>query len=198
MRVMGEVPPSHDAVRAYLDSAVAEAAERWVGRAADATAYADLVAAVLARREALSPLRHLPERPHAEPPPVRPAMLAPLPTGSSPRPRHTERRARPRWPLGGGAPVGSIADRADPATAPATLAAPASTLSLDVRGGATLTGPSGPATSSGPIGSGPIGLPTRPPGRHRTPPPEPLRAPDAINLNQNLSTVLDWLGRPES
>jgi hypothetical protein len=192
MRVMGEVPPSHDAVRAYLDSAVAEAAERWVGRAADATAYADLVAAVLARREALSTLRHLAERPHADPPPVRPAALAPLPSGSSARPRHTERRARPRWPLGGGAPVGSIADRADPALAPAA-ATPASGPSLDIRGGATLTGHSGSAAQSGPIG-----LPTRPPGRHRTPPPEPSGAPDAINLNQNLSTVLDWLGRPES
>src|SRR4051812_48143671 len=172
MRVMGEVPPSHDAVRAYLDSAVAEAAERWVGRAADATAYADLVAAVLARREALSPLRHLPERPHAEASSVRPAVLAPLPTGSTPRPRHTERRARRRWPLGGGAPVGSIAARADPTRAPVPPTAPAAALSVDVRRAA------------------PIGLPTRPPGRHCTPPPEAAGALDAIHLNHSLSIVL--------
>jgi hypothetical protein len=161
-----------------LDSAVAEAAERWVGRAADATAYADLVAAVLARRETLSPLRHALERLPADSSAVRPAVLAPLAASASAsaRPRHTERRARPRWPLGAGAPVGSIADRADPATAPARM-----------------TSHSSPATLLPPVG-----LPTRPPGRHRTPPPEPTGAPDAINLNQNLSTVLDWLGRPEA
>jgi hypothetical protein len=93
MRVMGEVAPSHDAVRTYLDSAVAEAAERWVGRATDATAYADLVAAVLARREALSPIYHLPE-------PVRrePALVEPAPSRPAPPARHHERRSRPRWP----------------------------------------------------------------------------------------------------
>jgi hypothetical protein len=40
-------------------------------------------------------------------------------------------------------------------------------------------------------------LPTRPPGRHRTPaaPPE---GDEAIDLNRNLGSVLDWLGRPEA
>lgn len=180
MRFMGEVPPSHDAVRAYLDSAVAEAAERWVGRAADATAYADLVAAVLARREALSPLRHVGERYDAPPPPVTPV------------PRHTERRARPRWPLTGGVPLGSIADRAEPA--PAGPAASTTTTAAT----RPPAGPPGPAPA-GPgieVRSGAL-LPSRPPGRHRTP-PAAAEGPGAINLNDNLSTVLDWLGRPES
>jgi hypothetical protein len=171
---MGDVPPSHDAVRAYLDSAVADAAERWVGRATDATAYADLVAAVLARREALSPMLHLPERVFAEPPPVQP------------RSRHNERRARPRWPLGGG-PISSPGDREQPfvvapvvapqapSPAPAQAAGPGQP-TLDVRGGAA--------------------LPSRPPGRHRTP-AQVVDGPHAIDLNQNLSTVLDWLGHPE-
>jgi hypothetical protein len=166
MRFMGEVPLSHDAVRAYLDAAVAEAAERWVGRAADATAYADLVAAVLARREALSPLRHVAEWVDAPPPPV------------IPEPRHTERRGRPRWPLTGGGPVGSIADRAEPAGPPAYAAPPPPiNPTLDVRRG--------------------VGLPSRPPGRHRTPPVQ-ATSPEPINLNDNLSSVLDWLGRPET
>src|SRR4051794_39694045 len=91
MRVMEDAPPGPDAVRAHLDSAVAEAAERWVGRAADATAYADLVAAVLARREALCPLTHLPEHFLDQPLAVRPGLPS----------RHHERRARPRWPLQG-------------------------------------------------------------------------------------------------
>jgi hypothetical protein len=152
---MGEVPPSHDAVRAYLDSAVADAAERWVGRAADATAYADLVAAVLARREALSPTLHLPERFNAEPLPVQP------------RSRHNERRGRPRWPLSGGGLIGPPADRTHPAE------------------GAQM------------VEVAPIGLPSRPPGRHRTP-PQVAEAPHAIDLSHNLSTVLDWLGQPDS
>jgi hypothetical protein len=162
---MGEVPPSHDAVRAYLDSAVADAAERWVGRAADATAYADLVAAVLARREALSPMLHLPERLNAEPLPV------------EPRSRHNERRGRPRWPLGGGGPIGSPADRTHPAEVAQAVETQVGQPALDVRGG--------------------IGLPSRPPGRHRTP-PLVAEAPHAIDLSHNLSTVLDWLGQPES
>jgi hypothetical protein len=37
-----------------MDAAVVDAADRWIGRAMDATAYADLVASVLARRAALA------------------------------------------------------------------------------------------------------------------------------------------------
>ena len=183
---MGEVPPGHDAVRAYLDSAVAEAAERWVGRAADATAYADLVAAVLARREALSPMTQFPERYAGDPSAAHPD-----------RPRHFERRARPRWPLvevsagaggitGGsaagiaGGNTGGIAGRSPMARPPHTpdpAQPPPFAASLEVRPGPD--------------------LPSRPPGRHRLPPPESL-APRAIDLSENLHTVLDWLARPES
>lgn len=146
MRVMEDAPLGPDAVRAHLDGAVAEAAERWVGRAADATAYADLVAAVLARREALCPLAHLPEHFLDQPLPVRPGLPS----------RHHERRARPRWPLQGEPPPFPV--------------------QLDVRGASH--------------------LPSRPPGRHRLPPPD-SELPRAIDLRQNLHTVLDWLGRPE-
>ena len=114
MQNMGGVPPSHDAVRMYLDSAVAEAAERWVGRATDATAYADLVAAVLARREALSPMVHLPEQVLAPPRPVRP----------DPSSRHHERRSRPRWPLGSPPPEVEAAAVAPPPHRPTSLAHP--------------------------------------------------------------------------
>jgi hypothetical protein len=154
---MGEVPPGHDAVRSYLDSAVAEAADRWVGRAADATAYADLVAAVLARREALSPLS--PFGPTTQVVPL--TQLDPSAQVSSGVQRHVERRSRPRWP--------QVAVEPGPST-------PFS---------AALEGRPGP------------GLPSRPPGRHRQPPREDL-APRAIDLSHNLTTVLDWLGRPES
>ncbi len=174
MRVMGEVPSSHDAVRGYLDSAVAEAAERWVGRAMDATAYADLVAAVLARREALSPLLHRPERFTAEPVPVRPlSAVGPA--------RHHERRSRPRWPAGS-PEGGSRADWAEPSAPRAA--------SIAVGAGPVTPQPPTPEVRRG------IGLPTRPPGRHRTPPPPPS-PPEAIDLSENLGTVLDWLGRPE-
>jgi hypothetical protein len=167
---MGGVPTTHDAVRIYLDSSVAEAAERWVGRATDATAYADLVAAVLARREALSPMVHLPEIVMAEPPPVRP----------SPSSRHHERRSRPRWPLGSPPPDAEVA-----ASPQAASAAPA---------GAPATSPAAPAAGDE---ARETGLPTRPPGRHRTPPPPP-ESPVEIDLNDRLTTVLDWLGRPEA
>jgi hypothetical protein len=170
---MGGVPPTHDAVRIYLDSAVAEAAERWVGRATDATAYADLIAAVLARREALSPIVHLPEIVMAEPPPVRPG----------PSSRHHERRSRPRWPLGSPPPDVDL-----PASSPAAPATPAST--------PTPTPTPRPAAPSTGHEARETGLPTRPPGRHRTPPPPP-GAPVEIDLNDRLTTVLDWLGRPE-
>lgn len=165
---MGLVPGGHDEVRGYLDSAVAEAAERWVGRAADATAYADLVAAVLARRAALSPLQHLPEQYDAEPLPVRPGAA-----------RHHERRARPRWPLGGGGPMPSTAagGQAFSRASPVAAHGAESVGSLDVRAGSS--------------------LPTRPPGRHRTPAPS-AEAPQAIDLSDNLTTVLDWLGRPDA
>jgi hypothetical protein len=175
MRFMEDVPPGPDAVRAYLDSAVAEAAERWVGRAADATAYADLVAAVLARREALSPLTHLPDHFLDQPLPVRPGLPA----------RHHERRARPRWPLQGEPPPatafpepGTTGGSAPPA--PHTPSYPRRELpfgaQLDVRGAAQ--------------------LPSRPPGRHRLPARE-SEPPRAIDLSENLNTVLDWLGRPD-
>jgi hypothetical protein len=193
MRVMGESPPNHDAVRVYLDSAVAEAAERWVGRAADATAYADLVAAVLARREALSPMRHLPERFNTEPPPVEPG------------PRHTERRSRPRWP-GGSPPADLVATSlTPPLTPPLTLPTGLTSLSMPPTP-AQAWQPRTTVTSvpdTGPVPSPPRdvrrigGLPTRPPGRHRLPPPPPS-PPQAIDLSENLSSVLDWLGRPES
>lgn len=162
MRVMEESPPGHDAVRAYLDAAVAEAAERWVGRAADATAYADLVAAVLARREALSPIAHLPPH-HTDPP-----------TPVQPRPRHFERRARPRWPLRG-EPLPAPAPEPHPPSYPAGPAGPFGAR-LDPRGGAR--------------------LPSRPPGRHRA--PDAAQQPQSIDLSENLHTVLDWLGRPEA
>ena len=169
---MGGVPPTHDAVRMYLDSTVAEAAERWVGRATDATAYADLIAAVLARREALSPMVHLPEIAMAEPPPVRPGLSS----------RHHERRSRPRWPLGSPPPDVDVsasqqAAPAAPSTTPTPSTAPASTPTAGDEARET-------------------GLPTRPPGRHRTPPPPP-ESPVEIDLNDRLTTVLDWLGRPE-
>jgi hypothetical protein len=169
---MGEVPPGPDAVRAYLDSAVAEAADRWVGRAADATAYADLVAAVLARREALSPMSRLRDPYVGTSSPVDPE-----------RPRHYERRARPRWPLLGGAAAmgdagGGRVTTARPPHTPADPVQPAPfTAALEVRAGPD--------------------LPTRPPGRHRLPPPGNT-VPQAIDLNENLNTVLHWLGRPES
>jgi hypothetical protein len=165
-------PPTHDAVRIYLDSAVAEAAERWVGRATDATAYADLVAAVLARRAALSPLLHVAERLHAEPPPVRPEPS-----------RHHERRSRPRWPLG--SPPTSLAPPSAPAPAPQPVPAAASPATTR------------PVPSTTPAVGRDEPLPTRPPGRHRTPPPPP-EAPAQIDLSGRLSTVLDWLGHPES
>jgi hypothetical protein len=171
---MGGVPATHDAVRIYLDSAVAEAAERWVGRATDATAYADLIAAVLARREALSPMVHLPEIVMAEPPPVRPG----------PSSRHHERRSRPRWPLG--SPPLDVEVAASPQSAPATPStAPA---------GAPAPPPAAPPAGDE---ARETGLPTRPPGRHRTPPPPP-ESPVEIDLNDRLTTVLDWLGRPEA
>jgi hypothetical protein len=172
-------PPTHDAVRMYLDSAVAEAAERWVGRATDATAYADLVAAVLARREALSPMLHVAERPLSEPPPVRPEPS-----------RHYERRSRPRWPLGS-PPPGPAATPAPPASS--ALPAPSAAAA------APSADPS-PAPASPPVGAEgrhEVGLPSRPPGRHRTPPPPP-EAPAEIDLSGRLSTVLDWLGRPDA
>jgi hypothetical protein len=180
MRVMGEVPPGHDAVRAYLDSAVAEAAERWVGRAADATAYADLVGAVLARREALSPMAQVAEQYVPEPALAR--------AGPS---RHFERRARPRWPLLGGTPDVEGRERGSDAGESAgggPMARPPHT-PVDVA-------PARPFTASLEARPGPD-LPSRPPGRHRLPAPESL-APRAIDLNENLHTVLDWLGRPES
>jgi hypothetical protein len=188
MRVMGESPPNHDAVRVYLDSAVAEAAERWVGRAADATAYADLVAAVLARREALSPMRHLPEGFNAEPPPVEPG------------PRHTERRSRPRWP-GGSPPTDIASTPSTPFTPPTGRTSPAlpPTPAQAWQPRTSVT----PVPGTGPVSNAPRdvrrigGLPTRPPGRHRLPPPPPS-PPRAIDLSENLSSVLDWLGRPES
>jgi hypothetical protein len=173
---MGGVPPTHDAVRIYLDSAVAEAAERWVGRATDATAYADLIAAVLARREALSPMVHLPEIVMAEPPPVRPGLSS----------RHHERRSRPRWPLGSPPPDVDVA--ASP-QAPHATPAPSPTVSQ----GTLTTRPAAPQPGDETRESG---LPTRPPGRHRTPPPPP-ETPVEIDLNDRLTTVLDWLGRPE-
>jgi hypothetical protein len=39
-------------------------------------------------------------------------------------------------------------------------------------------------------------LPTRPPGRHRS--PAERQPPQSVDLSANLHTVLDWLGRPES
>lgn len=171
MRVMGEVPPGHDAVRAYLDSAVAEAAERWVGRAADATAYADLIAAVLARREALSPMAQFPEQYAADPS-----------VGLAARSRHFERRARPRWPLLGDAL--NVEGRERGGSIPRPPHTPVD------------SAPAGPFMASLELRPGPE-LPSRPPGRHRLPAPESL-APRAIDLNENLHTVLDWLGRPES
>jgi hypothetical protein len=177
MRVMGEVPPGHDAVRAYLDSAVAEAAERWVGRAADATAYADLVAAVLARREALSPMAQFPAQYAADP------ALA-----LAARSRHFERRARPRWPLLGDTPDVEGRERGSAGSGGGPLARPPHT-PVD-------SPPAAPFRASLEVRPGPD-LPSRPPGRHRLPAPE-SRAPRAIDLNENLHTVLDWLGRPES
>jgi hypothetical protein len=188
---MGEVPPGHDAVRAYLDSAVAEAAERWVGRAADATAYADLVGAVLARREALSPMAQFPEQYAGDP-----SFALGL------RPRHFERRARPRWPLpgdsgdsGDSGDIGDSGDSGDIADAQSSdggargpMARPPHTPVDPVQ--------AAPFTASLEVRAGPD-LPSRPPGRHRLPPPESL-APRAIDLNENLNTVLNWLGRPES
>jgi hypothetical protein len=155
IRFMGALAHGHHTVRDDLDGAVAEAADRWVSRAADATAYADLVEAVLARREALSPMSSLP-------PYGTPSYGAKTPSYSAESPahrvepeavrrRHVERRVRPRWPHA------AVAVEARP----------------------------GPQ------------LPTRPPGRHRQPPRHDL-APRAIDLDQNLTTVLDWLGRPES
>jgi hypothetical protein len=178
MRVMGEVPPGHDAVRAYLDSAVAEAAERWVGRAADATAYADLVAAVLARREALSPMAQFPEQYAGEPSFALPG-----------RPRHFERRARPRWPLSGDSgDIGDAQSSDSDRGGRGSMARPPHTPVDPVQ--------AAPFTASLEVRAGPD-LPSRPPGRHRLPPPESL-APRAIDLNENLNTVLNWLGRPES
>jgi hypothetical protein len=183
MRDMGGVPPTHDAVRIYLDSAVAEAAERWVGRATDATAYADLVAAVLARREALSPVVHRPEHVLPEPPPVRPEAA-----------RHHERRSRPRWPLG--SPPAAVEPTTPqtgrtPPPAPSTTAAPVVPARPVASSASAALGASAPSVPSE------AGLPTRPPGRHRTPPPPPEQ-PAQIDLNDRLTTVLDWLGRPEA
>ncbi len=189
MPIMGGVPPTHDAVRIYLDSAVAEAAERWVGRATDATAYADLVAAVLARREALSPVVPRPEYVGPERPPARPEAA-----------RHHERRSRPRWPLGSPPPPAPV----DPGPSPADTSTPAETGAVPpgpdqsatgaLVGAAAPSAPTGPPMSAAPSDAG---LPIRPPGRHRTPPPPPEQ-PAQIDLNDRLTTVLDWLGRPEA
>jgi hypothetical protein len=177
---MEESPPGPDAVRAYLDAAVAEAAERWVGRAADATAYADLVAAVLARREALSPMAHLPLH-HTDPPtPVRPG------------PRHFERRGRPRWPLLGdqlpatAAPEPRIEPGGQPTLQPALQPGSRPALQPSVQ----------PLLQPRVELRGAAQLPSRPPGRHRA--PADLQPPQSIDLSENLHTVLDWLGRPES
>lgn len=176
---MEQSAPGPDAVRAYLDSAVAEAAERWVGRATDATAYADLVAAVLARREALSPLRRLPEHVTDEPAPVRPGL------GS----RHYERRARPRWPLRGEVLPPTASPEPQATASPTPAAAPPHTPSAPARPGAFGVQLDARADAAP--------LPSRPPGRHRLPALE-IQPPLAIDLSENLSSVLDWLGRPES
>jgi hypothetical protein len=166
--------------------AVAHGADRWVGPATDATAYADLVAAVLARREALSPMQHFTDRTSTEPPPE--------PAG----PRHTERRSRPRWP--GGRPPTDPAPTSLPTTTgsgsvtipslPPQTWQPRTTV-------APLPGPDGLSTGAPQDVRRIGGLPSRPPGKHRLPPPPPTQ-PQAIDLSENLGSVLDWLGRPES
>jgi hypothetical protein len=151
---MAALPHGHNTVSDDLDSAVAEAAERWISRAADATAYADLVEAVLARREALAPMSILPlHGTSAYGPKTSSHSAESTASGEheAVRRRHVERRVRPRWPH--------------------------TALAVEGRPGPQ--------------------LPSRPPGRHRQTPREDL-APHTIDLDQKLTTVLDWLGRPDS
>lgn len=166
-------------MRAYLDRAVVDAADRWVGRSLDATAYADLVAAVLARREAFGatrltePLDVRSDRSSWPVEPPRPPERAEPPETRDPEMDHLpDLRA---W-------------RGDPVT---TTAAGGIRVESS---GAVSYGPTSYELLTTPDADD---LPTRPPGRHRSPAtPEP--APSHIDLSDNLTSVLSWLGQPDS
>jgi hypothetical protein len=183
---MSDDAPSTAQVRAYLDQAVVDAADRWVGRSLDATAYADLVAAVLARREALG------------------STELTRPMSDAPR----------RYDDGGAAGDGSggidqhsnsgvnVSDLRGRHGGPSATPSFAPSAALG----------SWPAVRVEAIGAGAYGptsydlihtnhveeLPVRPPGRHRSPPAPTEPAPAPIDLSEDLSSVLSWLGRPES
>jgi hypothetical protein len=174
---MSDDAPSTAQVRAYLDQAVVDAADRWVGRSLDATAYADLVAAVLARREAMG------------------STELTRPMESAPIRRRPEVRAEPPAPPPWDGVVASH-DATSPRPAPqfGVVMPDHSTVRVESIG-AVAYGP----TSYDLIHTNHVEeLPVRPPGRHRSPPAplEPVSAP--IDLSDDLTSVLSWLGRPES